>query len=240
MARHRRRRSRQTEIQFRTWGGARELSGRKKVLPGKPRVAHRARPKLASRFPVHVTTRIRDDVPRLRNRKRCQVLRAAMLAVSDEPGFRICEFSVQGSHLHLICEAEDNAALARGMKRFKLRVARGLNRQLNRRGSVFLDRYAMTILTTPRQTRNCLCYVLHNARRHGERLPGVDPYSSARWFSGWADDSWRHGLSPPPERKPCVSPAQTWLLTTGWRRHGLIRITETPASAPSDQHARPR
>ncbi len=34
---------------------------------------HLPRPALASRFPVHVTVRIGDDVPRLRNFKRCKV-----------------------------------------------------------------------------------------------------------------------------------------------------------------------
>jgi hypothetical protein len=27
-----------------------------------------------------------------------------------------------------------------------------------------------------------------------------------------------------------VRPAGTWLLTTGWRRHGLIGVAEVPAA----------
>ena len=184
---------------------------------------------------MHVTTRIRSDVPRLRNRKRCKVIRAAMLAVADEPGFRICEFSVQRDHLHLICEAVGTEALSRGMKRFKLRVTNGLNRQLDRKGSVFLDRYHMEILRSPRQVRNTVCYVLQNARRHGVYVPayagGVDPYSSAWWFDGWNDNRWRNGVSPPADGKSCVSAAGTWLLSVGWRRAGLLGVTEVPAAA---------
>ena len=219
------------------WGGKRAGAGRKPAR-GRKSVPHNARPRLASRFPVHVTTRIRDEVPRLRNRQRCGVIRQAMFQVMDEAGFRICQFSVQQSHLHLVCEAKSSAALARGIKRFKTRLARGLNRLLARKGSVFSDRYHMQILTTPRQTRNCVAYVMQNARRHGVALPtyagGVDPYSSAWWFSGWRDDHWRRGLSPP-EGGTCVSPAGTWLLDTGWRRYGLVRVDETPAagSAPA-------
>jgi len=228
-------RSRQTKIRFPNgWGGKRKGAGRKQRLPGPRRTPHRARPRLASRFPVHVTTRIRDEVPRLRNRKRCKVIRAAMLAVLDQPGFRICEFSVQKNHLHLICEARSTEALSAGIKRFKQRVANGLNRQLSRKGSVFLDRYHMEILKNPRQVRNGLCYVLQNARRHRLAIPGdaggVDPYSSAWWFGGWKNERWRSGVSPPADGRACVSPARSWLLNVGWRRHGLIGVTEVPAA----------
>ena len=220
-------------MKFRGRGGVREGAGRPKVLPGKRRVPHRARARLKARFPVHVNTRVRRDVPRLRNRKMCAVIRNAMWAVMDEAGFRICQFSVQGNHLHLVCEADDNAALSRGMKRFKQRVARGINRLLGRTGSVFLDRYHMEIATTPRHVRAVLCYVLQNARRHGLSIPayagGVDPYSSARWFDGWKTDDWRAGL-PPPDNPKCVSHPETWLLRTGWQKAGLIGVTEVPAA----------
>jgi hypothetical protein len=94
----------------------------------------------------------------------------------------------QGNHIHLICEADSAEALARGIQGWSVRVARGLNRVLGRRGPVFADRYHAEIITTPSQTRATLCYVLHNGRRHGERLDsrlrGADAYSSAWWFDG--------------------------------------------------------
>lgn len=148
----------------------------------------------------------------------------------DEVGFRVCEFSVQANHLHLVCEAEDRHCLGRGMKRLKQRIARGINRQLgDRKGAVFFDRYHFEVLRTPRQTRNAVCYVMHNARRHGERLPamygGIDPYSSAWWFDGWLDDGWRSGMDPPASPR-CTSPAETWLLRVGWRVHGELGLME--------------
>ena len=96
---------------------------------------------------------------------------------------------------------------------------------------MFGDRYHVEVIRTPRQMRNTLCYVLQNARRHGEwldkRFHGMDPFSSAMWFDGWADDRWREGLvRGGPE--PPVAPARSWLLTTGWRRHRLLMIDEVP------------
>ena len=102
-----------------------------------------------------------------------------------------------------------------------------------RTGKVFADRFHDVHLSSPRQVRAALCYVLHNARRHGERLEarfgGIDPFSSAWYFDGWADDGWRRGLSPPAGPPP-VAPAAHWLLTTGWRQRGLIGVEEVPAA----------
>ena len=225
-------RARQQEMQFPTHGGARAGAGRKPSQPGRPRLRHGKRLALAERFPVHVTKRVRRDVTRLRRFELAKVLRAAFVHGCRKGAFRICQFSIQGNHIHLICEASDATQLARGIQGWAVRVARGLNRHLARTGSVFDDRYHAEHLTTPTQTRHALCYVLQNARRHGEslepRFGGMDPFSSAWWFDGWQDEAWRAGLSPPEVRT--VAAAETWLLRVGWRRApaGLLSITEVP------------
>ena len=77
--------------------------------------------------------------------------------------------------------------------------------------------------------------MLLNARRHGERLDpnfnGMDPFSSAWWFDGWKDESWKIGIGPPAQRT--VAEPQSWLLKTGWRQAAasLLEITEVPAAA---------
>jgi REP element-mobilizing transposase RayT len=179
---------------------------------------------------MHVTVRIRRGLPRLRNFELGEVLHRAFVLGCNKTGFRICQFSVQGNHIHLVVEARDGEALARGMQGWSVRVARGINAELGRAGSVFDDRYHVEIIKTPRQVRNTLCYVLQNARRHGVKLDprwnGIDPFSSAWWFDGWNDKRWREGLVPADE--PPVAPAQSYLLTSGWRRHRLIGVTEVP------------
>lgn len=236
-------------------GGARRNAGRKQTLPGRRRVEHVARETLQTRFPVHITKRIRADVGRLRRFELCKFLRRAFVAgcvmrVDGEDGepsvvFRICQFSIQGNHIHLICEALSNTALSRGVQGWSVRVAKAVNRFLEREGEVFEDRYHMEILRTPSQVRNALCYVLQNARRHGEYLEtkyrGVDPFSSAWWFDGWKDPSWRNGMPPPEARTVAV--AETWLLRVGWKRSplGLIAVDEVPAAArPTSARRRSR
>jgi REP-associated tyrosine transposase len=197
-------------------------------------VRHASRPAIAAQFPLHITKRVGEGVTRLRRFELCKVLRRAFVQGCRKGEFRICQFSIQGNHIHLICEASDSETLARGIQGWSVRVARGLNGYLQREGTVFADRYHVEVLRTPTQIRNALCYVLQNARRHRElvdpKFGGVDPFSSAWWFDGWKDEAWKLGI-PPPEMRT-VAPAGSWLLKTGWKRSrlGLLSIDETPAA----------
>jgi REP element-mobilizing transposase RayT len=181
--------------------------------------------------------RVRGDVPSLRRRERYAVVEAALRGVLGRDGFRVVHFSVQTNHLHLLVEAADADALARGMQALSIRVAKAMNRALERRGPVLSDRYHARVLRTPREVRNALCYVLQNGRRHTEAdaLRGggmldptwIDPCSSAAAFDGWREAPHLAGRA----RSTPVSAPTFWLLTVGWRRHGLIAIDEAPAEA---------
>jgi REP element-mobilizing transposase RayT len=198
---------------------------------------HDRRAPLASRFPVHVTVRLRKGLPRLRNRAEYEVLREAFRKGSDRFGFRLVHYSVQDDHLHLIGEAKNRTALSRGMQGLQIRIAKALNRLWGRVGSVFADRYHDRVLKTPRQVRNALCYVLNNARKHGRRLAqALDLFTSGVWFDGWRERftvSNLDGVARP------VACARTWLLGVGWRRHGLVGLREVPGPPPTVPRRRP-
>jgi putative transposase len=225
----------QVEFTFRTWGGARRGAGRKRSR--RRRVPHRRREILKPRWPVHITLRCVREVGRLRKFKLYQRLREAMAEATARSDFSICQFSVQGDHIHLVCEARSNRALTNGMRSLKVRISGKLEALLSRDGSAFDGRYHMHVLKNPRSTRNALAYVLCNGRKHGEHLATtgsrsaawIDPYSSAYYFDGWLG---RPGgrLGEAPTGPPPVTAPATWLLSTGWRRYGLINPAFTPAS----------
>jgi len=168
--------------------------------------------------------RLRAGLPSLR-RKDCRDAIAGAFAVARErPAFRLAQFSLQTNHLHLIAEADDRESLSGGMQGLLVRIARALNALWRRRGSVFADRFHERALRTPREVRAALVYVLQNARRHGIRVLGVDPYSSGAWFEGWTAR-----ITDATKLPPILSGARTWLLGDGWLRHGRIRFDESPA-----------
>ena len=179
-----------------------------------------------------MTLRVRRDVPSLRNRRFVSEFQASLREACERGEFRVCQYSIQRDHLHLVVEAAGKASLARGMKALASRVARAVNRVFRRKGPVLFGRYHLHVLCTPREVRNALAYVLLNARKHWRQRYGAPPpvrldeASSGAWFDGWK-------RSPPStSERPAAAVAapHTWLLRKGWRDHGLVDPSETPGS----------
>ena len=225
------RRVSRTPVQL-TFEGRRRLTraGKEKQRPGPkpgsfPKVRHRSRAVHKYWNPLHVTMRATRGLPSFR----AQTLFAAFeraVRRTRRVDFRVVEFSVQDDHLHLIVEAEDSAALARGMKSFSVRANRLFNAALGRgRGRVWADRYHRRDLTSAGQVRNALVYCLANYKKH-QRVtsgaPRIDPCSSARWFQGWTAIR-THDDGPRPTEE-----ARTVLLRTAWQKHGFIHPGERP------------
>ncbi|MGE3760999.1 MAG: transposase, partial [Kofleriaceae bacterium] len=92
------------------------------------------------------------------------MFKSVALRAGERDTFRVVHVSIQSNHLHLLIEAEDAEAIARGMQRFQSMAARALNKVLGRKGKVFAYRYHRVDITTPRQMRCALAYVLNNWR----------------------------------------------------------------------------
>jgi len=140
----------------------------------------------------------------------------------------------------LLVEAADKRALSRGMQSLTINLARALNRELGSHGKVFAYRYHDTQITTPRQARNALAYVLNNWRKHREDVAStralaakLDPYASGLAFDGWYEEGAgavpRFTIPPGYHPLPVSSPA-TALLGSDWRLFGAIELFETPGA----------
>ena len=225
-------------------GGWRPGAGRPR---GRTKVAHERREHVAPSCPQHITLRLVAGLGSLRAARRVAIVRDA-IRQGQRDTFRIVHFTVLGNHVHLIVETPSAMARARGVQGLKVRIARRLNPQLGRRGALFADRYHARALTSPREVRNAIRYVLNNARHHeveaGMLLDRdwIDPCSSAAWFDGWtrpirADAPWKRDLlaMPPPTVPPTV-----WLLATGWKRHGRLAFEEVPGDRRVHEEVRSR
>ena len=212
------RRARQGTLAFPRRGGARRGAGRK-PKGEKSLASHAKRAALAGRHPLHVTLKLQPRLTSLRTPRAHNAVRTALATGASRYGMRLVEYVVMTNHIHLICEAEGTVALSRGIKGLGVRIARALNRLWSRMGSVFADRYNCHVLKSPREVRNALNYVLQNAAHHKIYFAGPDPCSSGEWFDGWQ----REQAIRPPEPSPFPR-ARTWLLTLGWRRHGLLAL----------------
>ena len=134
------------------WGGAREGAGR----PARGPIVserHRTRPTLAPQFPVHVIARVAPSVRTMGRRDAYATIRRAVKLSLARANFRIVRLAIHAQRLELLVEADDKHALARGMQGFQVSAARAVNRAVRRTGSVFPDRYRMTILRTREAAR---------------------------------------------------------------------------------------
>jgi REP element-mobilizing transposase RayT len=209
---------RQESFEFRTWGGKRDGSGRKRAR-GRRAIPHRPREEFRPSQPVHVTQRMADHVWNLRSQRSFAVIHAALAAARRRDDLRVVEYTILGNHLHLIAEANGRRGLSNGMRALGIRLARGLNAMMGRKGPVFEDRYHAHVLRSPAEVRNALRYVRGNfanhAARRGEPLPPtwVDPFSSE---AGTQPRAAQGVLWP----EPATREAGTWLLRMAGREVG--------------------
>lgn len=234
----------QGSLAFRQRGGRRRGAGR----PAKGARAgsrHQRRAFLDAKYPVHVVLRVEPCIGSLR---RCRMYRAiveATLTAARRERIRIVHVSIQRTHLHLLVEAADSAALSSGMQGFQISAAKHINAALGqdspgprRRGRVFVDRYHAEIITSPTQAHRALGYVLCNFRKHREdhaapaRGWRYDWFSSAPLFHDWHEYGqqawmWRY----PPGYEPLlVQRPRTWMLRAGWKLIGPISYRHVPSS----------
>jgi REP element-mobilizing transposase RayT len=209
--------------------GIRRKGGGRKKSPDSG-VGHMQRERVTRHVPVHVVDGLVEGLSSLRTPECFRAIRAAICAGRERAGrradgeFRVVEYSVQENHLHLMVEAGDADALARGVAGLKIRIAKGLNRLRRRKGKVWKDRFFARLLRTPAEVRNALRYIFANARKHGRRVArGVpDPFSSAVWFEGWCD--YDHRFDPYVTTAAPTAEPRSWLRRVGWRMHGLLSV----------------
>jgi REP element-mobilizing transposase RayT len=208
-------RQRQLSLAFPKRGGTQPGAGRPRLreYPGVigTLVPHLARKSFASTRGVHVTQRLRPGVGYLRKQGPARVVQQALRDAADLHGMRVVHYSIQGSHLHLVVEADDTVALSRGMQGLCVRIARRLNRHLRRRGAVFADRFHANVLESRRQVANAIRYVLTNYRHH------THEYLPPEWHDEYATRA----------TQPLAEP-KLWLLRVGWQLERSGQSTDPP------------
>ena len=82
-------------------------------------------------------------------------------------------------------------------------------------------------------TQSVLGPIRANGKKHqrdGRQVrvaASIDTFTSAPWFDGWREVVRVHGL------EAIVRPiarAHTWLMSIGWRRHGLLSVNDVAAA----------
>src|SRR5882762_4411465 len=107
-------------------GGKRKGAGRK-PKGARAGSAHQARPTVRPNHALHVVMRVVPEVGNMRRRSLYKALRDATITAALRERFRIVHVSIQRTHVHMLVEAENKGALARGMQGFQISAARNVN-----------------------------------------------------------------------------------------------------------------
>ena len=189
------------------WGGARTGAGR----PARGPIAaerHAPRPALEPRFPVHVTARVDRAIKVLGRRDAYAILRRAVKLSLARTDFRIVRLAItDATHIELLVEADNKLALARGMQGFQVSAARAVNRAARRRGTVFPDRYRMTILRSQAAARAVISAPMRVSTAEKIEAPATAETAillacCGRWSSPIAAQSAVRSLARGPASRP--------------------------------------
>src|SRR5262245_63501437 len=117
-----RKKSRQREFGFVTWGGKRRGAGRK-PKGERAGVSHDKRPVQKARHPVLVTLRLRAGLRSLRYDDEHELLKQAFTVASRSADFRVVEYLIQSNYLHLLAESKNERSLSRVMAGLDMGIA---------------------------------------------------------------------------------------------------------------------
>ena len=175
-------------------------------------VSHLKRAEVTGKVPVHVTTRVGDDIPNRRQPGVRETCLRCFREARERPGrstsgwFRLVHFSIQRNHLHFVVEASDRKTLSVAICGLLGRLAKALNKLFGRKGDVFPERYHDHVLRTPRETYNASGTCSPTPASTGRSCTGGGRIRSAR---------------------DCGSPAGgTTCTTVGWAGRGRWRRHE--------------
>ena len=204
-------------------GGARKGAGRKPK--GEVEMhTHLTRLEIPEDKPVLATVKIDKGLPSLRTPETRALLLDCLYHNKHRGGFRIAHFTIRADEMQFVVEPETRHAMTFGMQGLMIRIARNLNRMWGRKGRVFADRYHERVLEKTHEVHEVLQSML-------DADPETHEYSSAPWCDGFEEPV----TTPESERmhKPVIQP-HTWLLASGWKRHGLLKGRVRPARRPRD------
>ena len=206
----------QLAFKIKTHGGPRRGAGRQRA--GEKRLAHVARPKLSEKIPSHITLKFKKDVPNLR----CEAFLLEFtraIRKAKAKGLAVTQFSIESNHIHMLIEVKSNDTLKRGLLSLQGCVTWGLRRVFKYFGEVFVDRFHLHAIKSPREMKHALGYVIFNHAKHCGIAWFRDVYSS-----GFAQHEFaanvRQTRAPKwqSEIESVMSQATSWLQQTGWKR----------------------
>lgn len=109
-------------------------------------MSHLRRPTVTGTERVQVTLKLQPGLPSLRTPALKACVEQAIDAGHERFGMRLLNHTLEKDGLSLLVVAPHRRALSRGIQGISVRIARAVNRKLERKGRLFADRYDAQLL----------------------------------------------------------------------------------------------
>jgi len=128
-------------------------------------IRHIERPKFHRMRSLHLTIKIRENKADIQN-KRILIRLAHSIQRARLQGLKVLHFALEYNHVHLLVEAGSHEILHKAMQALGISFAKGINKIKSRKGAVYKHRYHFRQISTPRDLKNVIHYILQNHRKH--------------------------------------------------------------------------
>jgi REP element-mobilizing transposase RayT len=126
---------------------------------------------------LHLTLKIEKNKANLKNKS---ILKALQQSIKKARllGLKVIQYTLEYDHVHLLVESSDKISLGKGMQSLGISFSKKINKIKKQNGKVFKTRYHFRKLSTPREIKNVLNYILGNGVKHKESSSIVSPFNS--------------------------------------------------------------
>jgi putative transposase len=108
---------------------------------------------------VHLITRFNNGEYFLSNPELKSTLRSLLLEFKKEHQIRIHQYCFMDSHIHIVASTDSTDGLSKFMHAVFFRLAQLINKMLNRKGHVFLDRAKTPVIQTGKRLLTTMRYL---------------------------------------------------------------------------------
>ena len=160
-------------------------------------IRHTTRPLIKKPTPLHLTIKVRENKADIQNKIVLKSLHRAIMR-GRLKGLKIIHYTLEYNHVHILVEAKNNRVLHQGMQSFGITLSKAINRFKKAKGTVYKHRYHFRQISSLRDLRNVVKYILNNGVKHRSTKSIVSFYNSAivennidKLFPGTKTKMWR-------------------------------------------------
>lgn len=138
----------------------------------------------------HVIVRCNNEAYRFETDEDFATYLDLLRRVKKRHGFRLFNYELMNSHVHLFLQPAERFSLQRTMQMINTRYACEYNRRKSRKGHLWLDRYKSIPVASDKHALDLMRYINRNPVRAGMiREPGQWPWSGYQFYAeGQASD----------------------------------------------------